>query len=168
MTVLESRQMLYSSVYSLHNIIDQPHMPGTYSQYNRVILPYLLPATLKSLEPNGVYLINNGEISMIYIGNSVDSQFLKNVWGANSTEELFNTPDKWSIQNLNTDESSRILMILEELRTRYPNSYTQIYYFFQGFSRQNYMLMKLMLEDSISTEISYEAFLMQTDKLALI
>ena len=59
-------------------------------------------------------------------------------------------------------------MILEELRTRYPNSYTQIYYFFQGFSRQNYMLMKLMLEDSISTEISYEAFLMQTDKLALI
>ena len=79
MTVLESRQMLYSSVYSLHNIIDQPHMPGTYSQYNRVILPYLLPATLKSLEPNGVYLINNGEISMIYIGNSVDSQFLKNV-----------------------------------------------------------------------------------------
>ena len=58
-----------------------------------MILPKLIPNSREYIKPEGVYLISNGEILVIYIGKEVDSEFLRNMWGVGSFVELYGETD---------------------------------------------------------------------------
>lgn len=44
-----------------------------------IVLPSSLPATASSLEEEGVYLIDDGEVFWIFVGEQVDPNVLYNV-----------------------------------------------------------------------------------------
>jgi protein transport protein SEC24 len=167
LTIPQSRLLLYPKIYSLHDIIEQPHSPGTYSQTSTVLLPKVIPDTIESIKSDGVYLMNNGDVLLIYIGKEVNYEFLRNTWGVDSQEELFHNPEYWPLRDLETEESQRVLAIIEEVRRRNPGVYAPLFYYFEGLSSDDMMLKKMMVEDNNSNELSYGEFLMRLHKVVI-
>ena len=167
LTVSQSRLLLCPKVYSLHDILEQAHNPGTVSQSNMIILPKLVPNSREYIKPEGVYLMNNGEVLLIYIGKEANSEFLGNTWGLDTIEALCAEPEYWPLRDLETEESQRILLIVEEVRRRNPGVYAALFFYFEGFSSEDSLLKKLLVEDNTSTELAYGEFLMRLHKIVL-
>lgn len=167
LTVLQSRLLLYPKIYAIHDILQQTHNPGTYTKDSLIILPRLVSASLQSLKPDGVYVISNGDIIVIFIGKQADSNFLTNTWGLGSSQELFESPEYWPLRDLETEESQRVIAVIEEIRRRNFGVYAAIYYHFGELSSNDHMLKILMVEDNNATELSYGEFLMRLHKVVI-
>jgi protein transport protein SEC24 len=74
-----SRLLFYPSIYRVHDIIEQRHNPGTPTRSGTVALPELVICSISSISSDGVYLINNGEILVLVIGENAPASFLYNV-----------------------------------------------------------------------------------------
>ena len=162
----QSRLLLYPKVYSLGDILQQSHEPG--SQVNNVMaLPRLVPAARESLRSDGVYLLNNGEVMVAYVGREASTEFLTNTWACSSCEELGNNPEYWPLRDLETEESQRVMAVVEEVRRRNPAAYASLYFYFEGISSEDQIIKKLMVEDNNTTELAYGDFLMRLHKVVL-
>ena len=167
-SVLQTRLLLYPTVYSVHDIVTQGNSPGT-CEGGVVALPATVPASMRSLKPEGVYLISNGDILAFYVGKEANTQFLSNTWGVQSAGELFGSSDHREalvICDRGTEESQKLMLVLEEINKHSPAAHAAAYYHFQGHSPSNYMIKKLMVEDSFAAEMAYEVFLMDCIKLS--
>lgn len=49
-----------------------------------MIIPSTLPLSSEHVTNNGIYLLENGEDALIYVGNSVDVEILQNVFGVST------------------------------------------------------------------------------------
>ena len=165
MGVHQSRLLFYPSIYSLHNILDQPQAPGTLTESENVTLPDLVPCSLSSLEPNGVYLINNGEILVIYIREAASNEFIYNVFGMNTVQELIENPEYWDLAEMGTEESDRVIAVVEEVRRRNPAIYSAVYFCFQHVHDD--IVRKLMVEDATPSEMCYSDYLLRLHKIVL-
>ena len=119
------------------------------------------------MKPDGVYVISNGDIIVIFIGKQADSNFLTNTWGLGSSQELFESPEYWPLRDLETEESQRVIAVIEEIRRRNFGVYAAIYYHFGELSSNDHMLKILMIEDNNATELSYGEFLMRLHKVVI-
>lgn len=127
MTVHQSRLLFYPSIYSLHDISSQDQQPGTINTSEMVVLPNLVPCSLNAMSSEGVYLLYNGEVMLLYIGHNTNSEFLQNVFGIPSFDELAENPELWALNDYSNEESSKVLAIVEEVRKRSPSSYPPLY-----------------------------------------
>lgn len=166
MSVHFSRMLLYPRVYSLHDLLTQDFNPGTYSEHGFIILPKVVPCYLQSLKSEGIYLINNGEIMLFFIGKEVNPEILSSIWDTSSFEDLSNKNENWVLCEKDNEYSQRILAIIEEIRRRNPGVHAAIYYYFEG-QGQNYMIKRLMAEDAYGSEISYSDFLTRIHKTVM-
>ena len=74
-----SRLLFYPSIYRVHDILEQTQNPGTPTQSGTIALPELVICSITSILSDGVYLINNGEIIVLVIGENAPASFLYNV-----------------------------------------------------------------------------------------
>lgn len=165
--VLHSRLLLYPKIYSMHDILEQTHQPGNLSNDSLLILPRLVPASREYLKNDGVYMMTNGEILLFYIGKNANSEFLINTWGVNSSEELFANPEYCPLRDLETEESQKVIGVVEEVRRRNPGTYAAMYFYFEGLSPDDQIVKKLLVEDNNATELAYGDFLMRLHKVVL-
>ena len=164
--IYQSRLLLYPKTYSLHDLMLQIQDPGSYTN-GILALPTLVPDSRESLKTEGVYLINNGEILVVYIGREASEEFLTGTWGVGTAEDLFNTPEEWTLRDLGTEESQKVIAVVEEIRRRNPAVYASLYFYFQGFSSDDQIIKKLMVEDNNTAELAYGDFLMRLHKIVL-
>ncbi|KAM7280123.1 hypothetical protein ACFE04_007257 [Oxalis oulophora] len=52
------------------------------------IIPPALPLTSENISDEGIYLLENGQDALIYVGNSVDSNILLKLFGVSSVDEI--------------------------------------------------------------------------------
>ncbi|CAG9333334.1 unnamed protein product [Blepharisma stoltei] len=165
-TVQQSRLMLYPMIYSLHDINEQSHFPGNLSNNETVILPNLVPCSKHSIQSNGVYFMADGEIICLYIGSDVSVEFIVDVFGAQSFEELSENPEKWVLADLGNDNSSKIIAIYEEIRNRNPGHFPTLYWHFEGKSSE-LVLKRFLVEDQMPNEISYHDYYLKIHKMVI-
>lgn len=79
MSVTATQLLFYPRIYRLHDLLDQPHFPGTLTQSQTIALPELVPDNAEGLEDSGAYLIYNGELLILYVGQTVDDGFFHEV-----------------------------------------------------------------------------------------
>jgi protein transport protein SEC24 len=163
MHVLESRLLLYPKIYSIHDVPTKPHSPGTYNNC-ALAVSKLVTDSAKYLRSDGVYLISNGKLIMVYIGGKANKAFISNVWGFSSVKELFNYPEHWEIRAMETGESLIMNTVIEYIRKNTPGAYSPIHIYFEGLS-DNKMFNKLMVEDSCDSELSYTEFMNRLNKI---
>jgi protein transport protein SEC24 len=162
----QTKLLCYPKLYSLHDLEDQTQMPGTLNNENLVILPKLIGSSLEFLKSSGVYLLNNGEFLMLFIGKEVSPNFIQQVWGIESFEDLFEAPDYWPLGDQGNELSHRVLAVVEEVRRRNPGSYSPLHFFFEGHS-DSALIKKFLLEDNNSAELAYGDFLMRLHKVVV-
>lgn len=61
-----------------------------WQEENESLIPPKIALTSENLSDEGIYLLENGEDCLIYIGNLVDSDTLRQLFGISSVDEIPN------------------------------------------------------------------------------
>ena len=104
----------YPRMMSLHNLAGDVGAPD---EYGRVTLPDLLNLTKESMAQDGIYLLENGEVMMIWIGRAADTNFLQAVFGNGNIDEIDTTQAEATIGTAGDPISSKVRRILQQVRT---------------------------------------------------
>lgn len=139
MPVLQLKLLLYPKVYEID--IDEHYIKSK----NK-----LLPCSLKSLNDDSVYLVNNGDLVLCFIGEKVKDEWFFVVWGMNKEEVLANEVRF----EVDSEVCEKYRMMLEEICENNPAWHYSVYLHFQGVT-SDYMLKRLMVEDTLLPEVGY-------------
>ena len=84
--------LLYPRMISLHNLQEKDGEPIEHGSQQfltrRIKSPPLLRPSYLRMEPHGVYLVDNGEYCLLWIGNSVSPKLLEDLYGVSSLDDL--------------------------------------------------------------------------------
>ena len=114
----EIMQFLVPSIYSLHDIYTDKNI-GTYnSETGDFIMPNLISSIKSSMENNGLYLIDNGYMLIIYIRKNLDSNIFQSLFGVESFNFLTQIINENSVfdENESNEFKDRIKNILDYIR----------------------------------------------------
>merc|ERR1711979_189022 len=75
----------YPRLMALHNLADNS---GLQDENGSIVLPDMLNLTSESLTQDGVYLLENGFEMDMWIGGSVSPNFLQDVFGIGSIDQM--------------------------------------------------------------------------------
>jgi protein transport protein SEC24 len=141
MTVLQSRLLLYPKVYQvdLENFSVNPKQ--------------LLPCSLHTLKENSVYLINNGDVVLVFVGESVSQDCFLRFFQRNEEENT----------GFDREEFKNFTQIVDYVTQLNPSWHYSLYFHFQGTS-SDYMIRRLMVEDNLGPEVSYPDYLRRLQK----
>ena len=90
---LSPQEIIYfivPSIYSLHELENDKNI-GTYnSESGEFSMPNMISSSKSAIEENGLYLIDNGYLFIIYVKKGVNTYILKNIFGVEDLK-LLNT-----------------------------------------------------------------------------
>ncbi|PON36117.1 Zinc finger, FYVE/PHD-type [Parasponia andersonii] len=73
------------------------------------VLPAFIPLSSEHVDDNGIYLLENGQDCLIYIGNTADSTLLKQLFGISSADEV-------PTQQYDNPPSKKLNNVMNEIR----------------------------------------------------
>ncbi|KAK4486180.1 hypothetical protein RD792_008849 [Penstemon davidsonii] len=114
------------------------------------VLPTAIPLNSEHITDEGIYLLENGIDCLIYVGNSVQPNILKQLFGISSVEEISN-------QQYDNSLSKRLNAIVNEIR-RQRCSYLRLSLCRKGDS-SGMMFFSYMIEDKTPSGLSYVEYL---------
>ena len=106
------------SIYSLHDLETNKEI-GTYnSETGEFNLPNMISSSKSSMEENGLYLIDNGYLLIIYVKHDVSNFIIKNLFGVDDLKFLTKVINEDNIfgDNDNNEFKDRIRNILDFIR----------------------------------------------------
>ena len=106
------------SIYSLHDLENNKDI-GTYnSETGDFNLPNMISSSKSSMEENGLYLIDNGYLLIIYVKHDVSNYIIKNLFGVEDLKFLTKVINEDNIfgDNDNNEFKVRIRNILDFIR----------------------------------------------------
>jgi len=77
--------LLYPRMLPVHNLPDDVGFPD---ERGRIRLPPLLRTSYARMEPHGAYLIENGELAILWLGAAVSPQILQDLYGVDELDQL--------------------------------------------------------------------------------
>ncbi|XVF42124.1 hypothetical protein PTKIN_Ptkin01aG0335000 [Pterospermum kingtungense] len=83
---------------------------------NGSVIPPILPLSSEYLSEEGIYLLENGVDGLIYIGSSVDSDILRQLFGISSVDE---TPTQFVLQQYDNPLSKKLNRVVKEIQCQW-------------------------------------------------
>ncbi|CAI7813032.1 unnamed protein product [Closterium sp. NIES-53] len=87
--------LVYPRLFALHHLLkdaanqeQQNQQNGTEEEQQHEHLPSALPLSSEKLEPDGVFLVENGEEAVVWVGREADSHLLFDLFGLRSVDEI--------------------------------------------------------------------------------
>jgi len=104
--------LLYPKIYNLTNLaeISEPDTSGN------IKLPSRARAYEKSIETNGIYLLENGQQMILWIGHSVPEQYIKDIFNVDSIDKVDSRMHLLPI--LDNPNSKKIRAILAKIQSQ--------------------------------------------------
>ncbi|MCD7447266.1 hypothetical protein HAX54_026385 [Datura stramonium] len=118
------------------------------------LIPPPLPLSSEYISDNGIYLLENGEDCLIYVGNSADPDVMHQLLGLSSVEEV---PGQFVLQLHDNPLSKKLNDIINEIRRQRCN-YLRLKLCKRGDS-SGMLFFSNMVEDKTSIGLSYVEFL---------
>lgn len=142
--------LVYPRMMSVHDL-DSTELYGS--------LPPVLPLSSEHLEDSGIYLLENGDDCLIYIGNSVDPNVMQQLFGISSVEEV---PSQFVLQQYDNPLSKKLNDVVNEIRQQ-RCSYLRLRLCKKG-DPSGMTFLSYMVEDKIVTGLSYVEFLVHVHR----
>lgn len=123
------------------------------------LVPPAIPLSSEHVSDEGIYLLENGEDGLIYIGNSVDPNILRQLFGTSSAEEI---STQFVLQQYDNPLSKKLNDVVNEIR-RQRCSYLRLRLCKKGDS-SGMLFFSYMIEDKSPSGSSYVEFLVHTHR----
>ena len=137
------------TIYSLHEIETNKDL-GTYNNENGEFnIPPVISLSKNSMEENGLYLIDNGYLLIIYMKKNASNNILKNLFGVNSIEEALNltiNEDLVFDGEDNNEFKEKIRNILDYVRGN-KSLYQNLIFVFEGAGNER-IINESLIEDN--------------------
>lgn len=118
------------------------------------LIPHPIPLSSEYINDNGIYLLENGEDCLIYVGNSADPSVMHQLLGISSVEQV---PAQFVLQQHDNPFSKKLNDIINEIRRQRCN-YLRLRLCKKGDS-SGMLFFSNMVEDKTSIGLSYVEFL---------
>ncbi|KAK3017809.1 hypothetical protein RJ639_003666 [Escallonia herrerae] len=117
--------------------------------------PPSIPLSSEHVSDDGIYLLENGEDCLIYVGNSVDPDTMRQLLGISSVDEILN-------QQNDSPLSKKLNDVINEIR-RQRCSYLRLKLCKKGDS-SGMLFFSYMVEDKTPSGVSYVEFLVHVHR----
>ncbi|OWM84267.1 hypothetical protein CDL15_Pgr011652 [Punica granatum] len=118
------------------------------------IVPSSIPLSSEHISDGGIYLLENGDDALIYVGGSVDSGILQQLFGASTVEEI---PSQFVLQQYDNPVSKKLNEVVNEIR-RQRCSYLRLRLCKKG-DPSGMLFFSQLVEDKNHGSMSYVEFL---------
>ena len=136
------------SIYSLHDLESDLNI-GTYNQENGIFnLPSMISPTKSAMEDNGLYLIDNGYMLIIYVKKDVSTKIFQNLFGVENLSFLTMIINEDNVfdENNNNEFKNRIKNILDYIREG-KSIYQNLVFVFEGEGGER-IINESLIEDN--------------------
>lgn len=147
----------YPRLMSLHNL---PEHCGVQDENGHVVLPSMLNLTKESLQQEGIYLLEDGEAILIWIGRSADPNILQSLFGNGNIDQLDTNAAEAIIGTAGDPLSNRVSAILRQVRLERHVPYLQLHIIKGGDGQKEFRFFNSLIEDkTMSLQVTYMEFL---------
>ncbi|KAI0523034.1 hypothetical protein KFK09_005424 [Dendrobium nobile] len=142
---------VYPRMISIHDL--------TSKENNDPILSSILPLSSANLNDDGIYLLENGEDCLFYVGNMVNSEILQQIFGVTSVDGL---PTQFVLQQYDNTLSKILNDVVNEIR-RQRCSFLRMRLCRKG-DPSGMLFLSNMVEDKSPGGLSYMEFLVHVHR----
>lgn len=121
---------------------------------DRPLIPPTIPLSSEHVSDDGIYLLENGDDCLIYIGNSVNPDIMRQLFGISSVDVI---PSQFVLQQYDNPLSKKLNELVNEIR-RQRCSYLRIKLCRKG-DASGMLFFSFMVEDKTAIGLSYVEFL---------
>lgn len=146
--------LLYPRMVPLHTLPDDVGFPD---EQGRLRLPQLIRDSYVRMEPNGAYLIENGEISIIWLGASVSPQVLLDLYAVENLQDL--DVRMGSLPLLPTRLSTQVRNVLTYFETQRGGRSLPVLIARQNMDGTEIEFSNMLVEDQNNEALSYPDYL---------
>jgi protein transport protein SEC24 len=149
---LELSLYLYPRIYSLHNLDDKD---GFANENGHLRMPHSSRATFSKVEEGGAYIVDNGQICLLWLHAQVSPNLLEDLFGPgyNSLKSL--DPFMNALPVLDTHLNAQTRNILQYLENVRGSKALTIQIARQGLDGAEYEFARLLFEDRNNEAQSY-------------
>ncbi|KAF9921778.1 COPII coat Sec23p-Sfb3p heterodimer component [Linnemannia zychae] len=153
MGVSESIVFFYPRMMTVHTMDERV---GVMDINGRVFLPQLVRASYARLNSGGAYLLENGQRLFFWLGREIHQQFLQDVFGVQSLDEV--DPSLRFLPEIDTHTSSQLRMIRTYIQSQRAR-YLDLTIVRQGKDQAELDFSNLLVEDKNNEAMSYVDYL---------
>ncbi|XP_011628219.1 protein transport protein Sec24-like At4g32640 [Amborella trichopoda] len=146
--------LIYPRMLAIHNLISKEE-----KENEDVLVNLTLPPSSEHITDDGVFLLENGEECLFYVGNMVNPDIVRQLFGVASVDDI---PSQFLLQQLDNELSKKLNNIVNEIR-RERCSYLRMKVCRKGEPSGMYFVSRLV-EDKNGGSFSYPEFLVHIHK----
>lgn len=143
---------------AIHDLAEKYGFPGT---NGRLRLPRFMRASYQYMVADGAYLLDNGDVAMLWFGNAVNPQIVDDLYGVENVDELDTRMTR--LPKLPTLLSTQVRNILTHLERMAGHS-LPVLIVRQDRDGLEIEFANQLMEDSNNDALGYADFLMTAHK----
>ncbi|XP_077250435.1 protein transport protein SEC24 C-like [Tasmannia lanceolata] len=138
--------LVHPRMMAIHSLISK--------EDDESLIPPTIPLSSADVTDDGIFLLENGEDCLIYVGNMVNSDILQQIFGVPSVDEI---PTQFVLKQYDNKLSKKLNNLVNEIR-RQRCSYLRLRLCKKG-DPSGMLFLTYMIEDKTPGSLSYVEFL---------
>lgn len=149
----ETSLYLYPRIYPVHNLTAEDCFP--HSETMQLIIPPSLRASFSRVEEGGAYIVDNGQIILIWLHSQVSPNLLEDLFGPGFDSLQALDPQMNELPVLETHLNAQVRNLLQYLSTVRGSKAATIQIARQGLDGSEYEFARMLVEDRNNEAQSY-------------
>ncbi|KKA26991.1 hypothetical protein TD95_000549 [Thielaviopsis punctulata] len=162
MGVREMSLYLYPRIISLHNLQPEEGFPD--SETGHLKMPPAMRASFSRVEPGGVYLVDNGQVCILWLHSQTSPNLIADLLGEQYASLKEVDPYMADLPVLQTHLNAQVRNIVEFLKTLRGSKALTIQIARQGMDGAEFEFARLLVEDRNNEAQSYVDWLVHIHK----
>lgn len=158
---LELSLYLYPRIFSIHNLSETD---GFANDKGHLVVPNAVRASFSKVEEGGVYIVDNGQVCLLWIHAQVSPNLLEDLFGEGFNSLKVLDPFQSTLPVLETHLNAQVRNILQYLESTRASKALTIQLARQGLDGAEYEFARLLYEDRNNEAQSYVDWLVHVHR----
>ncbi|KAI1623302.1 hypothetical protein EDD37DRAFT_667058 [Exophiala viscosa] len=160
--VNETALYLYPRIYALHNLVPEDCFANPETM--QLVVPPTMRASFARVEEGGVYLVDNGQIVLIWLHSQVSPNFLEDLFGEGKTGLQELDPMMNELPVLETHLNAQVRNLLQYISTVRGSKSASFTLARQGLDGSEFEYARMLVEDRNNEAQSYVDWLVHVHR----
>ena len=161
MGAMEMSLYLYPRIIAIHSLQETDGFPN---ENGHLRMPTTIRASFSRIEEGGAYLVDNGQVCLLWIHSHVSPNFLMDLFGESYSTLQSLDPSTSSVPVLDTHLNAQVRNILQYLSTIRGSKGLTLQLARQGLDGAEYEFARLLVEDRNNEAQSYVDWLVHVHR----